>query len=605
MICVGGREYERRMKVTYAQLSSVGPVRSNNEDWLAFWEPSDEQEYRTRGAVAVCADGVGGQGKGEVASRLAAESALRRFMELKPGTMPRQALFQMFNTANTAVYDRSMHERGAEGRMATTLTIALFRNNEVNIGHVGDCRTFLIQNGKVSQLTTDHNVAAQQMKMGLISAKDAAASDLRCMLTRSIGKEITIQVDYQTVQVGSGDILVQCTDGLHFCVTEQEIADIVGRQPPEVACRELVQLAERRGTDDNLSIQIIRVEKVSTLSYFRGQPVYHETEIQMPHEVDVGDVLDNRFKIESLISRSGMASIFKATDLTNGQTVAIKIPFMQYESDPAFFSRFQREEEIGHKLDHPGVLKILRVPEKSRPFIAMEYLDGHTLRQVLNDVKVVPVGEALDIVSNLSDAIDHMHQNNIVHRDLKPENIMILNDGSTRIMDFGIAKAGGLRRITFSGFSPAMGTPDYMAPEQVKGKRGDVRTDIYSLGAILYEMITGQTPFEGTNPLAIMNARLLGDPIAPRKLNPNISPQVEEIVLTALEQKPENRFQTAAQMKVSLENPEEVEVTGRAERLRPQVEWKPSRNIKFYVIMALVPVVVFGLMFLYFHSQHH
>jgi serine/threonine-protein kinase len=593
------------MKVTYAQLSSVGPVRTNNEDWLAFWEPSDEQEYRTRGAVAVCADGVGGQGQGEVASRLAAESALRRFMELKPNTMPRQALFQMFTAANTAVYDRSMHERGNEGRMATTLTIALFRNNEINIGHVGDCRSFLIAGGKVSQLTTDHNVAAQQMKMGLISAKDAAASDLRCMLTRSIGKEITIQVDYQTVQVHRGDILVQCTDGLHFCVTDQEIMEIVGRQAPEAACRELVQLAERRGTDDNLSIQIIYVDKVSTLSYFRGQPVYHETEIQMPHEIGVGEVLDNRFKIDSVISRSGMASIFKATDLTNGQTVAVKIPFMQYESDPAFYSRFQREEEIGHTLDHPGILRMMRINDKSRPYIAMEYLDGHTLRQVLNDVKIVPVGEAVDIASNLCDALEHMHEHKIVHRDLKPENIMICNDGTTRIMDFGIAKAGGLRRITFSGFSPAMGTPDYMAPEQVKGKRGDVRTDIYSLGAILYEMMTGQTPFEGTNPLAIMNARLLGDPVAPRKLNPTISPHVEEIVLKALEQRPENRYQTTAEMKAALENPEAVEVTGRADRLRPPVEWRPSRNIKFYVIFALLPVIVFASMWLYFKYFHH
>ncbi len=519
--------------------------------------------------------------------------------------MPRQALFQMFTAANTSVYDRGMSNRATEGRMATTLTIALFRNNEVNIGHVGDCRAFLIQNGRISQITADHNYAATQLKLGLISAKDAAASDLRCMLTRSIGREITIQVDYHTIQINRGDILVQCSDGLHFCVTEQEILEIVGRSSPELACRELIQMAERRGTDDNLSVQIVHVDKVNTLSYFRGQPVYHETEIHMPHEVGVGDVLDDRFQIESVISRSGMASIFKARDLTNGQTVAVKVPLMQYESDPAFYSRFQREEQIGHTLDHPGVLRLIRLDDKSRPYIAMEYLDGHTLRQVLNDVKVVPVGEAVDIASNLCDALGHMHQKNIVHRDLKPENIMICNDGSTRIMDFGIAKAGGLRRITFTGFSPAMGTPDYMAPEQVKGKRGDVRTDIYSLGAILYEMITGQAPFEGTNPLAIMNARLLGDPVAPRKLNPLISPQVEEIVLHALEQRPENRYQSAAEMKADLENPQGVVVTGRADRLRPPVEWKPSRGIVMYVVFALLPVIVFGLMYLYFHNLRH
>jgi serine/threonine-protein kinase len=274
---------------------------------------------------------------------------------------------------------------------------------------------------------------------------------------------------------------------------------------------------------------------------------------------------------------------------------------MRFESDPAFFSRFQREEEIGKTLNHPSILHVLPVEEKHRPYIAMELLEGQTLRQVLNNVKQIPVNEAMQIASNLCDALDHMHQKNIVHRDLKPENIMVCNDGTIRIMDFGIAKAGGMRRITFTGFSPAMGTPDYMAPEQVKGKRGDARTDIYSLGAILYEMITGQTPFEGTNPLAIMNARLIGDPIAPRKLNPEISPQVEEIVLHALEQRPENRYPSAAAMKAELDDPEKVEVTGRAARLRPPAEWKPGRRYLWVILLALIPVVLTVLGYIVAH----
>jgi serine/threonine protein phosphatase PrpC len=591
------------MKLTYAQLSSVGPVRSNNEDWVGFWEPDDEQEYLTRGAVAAIADGVGGLGRGEVASRLAVETAMRRFLEVKPGTLPRQSLFKMFTAANTAVFDRSMSDHEL-GKMATTLTIALFRNNEINIGHVGDCRSFLVQGGIISQVTSDHNYAAQQLALGLISARDAATSDMRCMLTRSIGRELTVQVDYHTVQVQRSDILVQCSDGLHYCVTEQEILDFVTKKPPTEACRELIQLAERRGTDDNLSVQIIQVERVNTLSYFRGQPVFHEAEIPMTLEVEAGEELDNRFKIESVVSRSGMASIFKATDSKSGRTVAVKVPFMRFESDPAFFSRFQREEEIGRSLDHPGLLKIFPVEDKRRPYIVMEFLEGETLRNILHSVKIVPVGEAVDIASSLCDALDYMHQHNIVHRDLKPENIMICNDGRVKIMDFGIAKAMGMRRITFTGFSAAMGTPDYMAPEQVKGKRGDARTDIYSLGAILYEMVTGQPPFEGTNPLAIMNARLIGDPIAPRKLNANISPQIEEIILRAMEQRPENRYSSAAAMKADLDAPDKVVLTGRADRLRPPAQWTGSWRSARIGLYALVPIVLFGLLYIYFHFLH-
>ena len=135
-----------------------------------------------------------------------------------------------------------------------------------------------------------------------------------------------------------------------------------------------------------------------------------------------------------------------------------------------------------------------------------------------------------------------MHENKVVHRDLKPQNIMICDDGTLRIIDFGIAKSTEMRRLTFAGFTPAMGTPDYMAPEQVKGKRGDERTDIYSLGAVLYEMTTGSVPFEGPNPFIVMNSRITGDPVAPRKLNPEISEPLEEIILHAMEREPHRRY---------------------------------------------------------------
>ena len=229
--------------------------------------------------------------------------------------------------------------------------------------------------------------------------------------------------------------------------------------------------------------------------------------------------------------------------------------------------------------------------EKSRPYIVMEFLQGQTLRQVMRSVERMPVHDALAIAGRICEALEYLHGQNVIHRDLKPENIMLCNDGSIRLMDFGIAKAAGLRRLTFSGFSSSLGTPDYMAPEQVKGKRGDARTDIYSLGVMLYEMVTGALPFEGTNPYAIMHARLAGDPIAPRKWNPELSPQLEEIILHALERQPYDRYPSAAAMKAELEAPDSVPLTGRCDRLRPQAPWAHHwHSVRWIVLAILAPI---------------
>lgn len=282
-------------------------------------------------------------------------------------------------------------------------------------------------------------------------------------------------------------------------------------------------------------------------------------------QLEIGDVLDHRFKILDIINRGGMAWIYKAVDLQTGKTVAVKVPFLQFESDPGFYSRFEREEHIGLTLDHPAVLKFLPVgAEKSRPYIVMEYLQGETLARRLRKNSPLPEAEAVRIAIRICEGLDYLHRNGVVHRDLKPENVMLCDDGSLRIMDFGIAKSEDCARLTFGGFSATMGTPDYIAPEQVRGKRGDLRSDIYALGAMLYKMTTGAAPYEDDNPCVVMNARLSGDPDAPRTRNPKLSPQIEEIILHALERNPAKRFPSAAAMKAELADYSEVTLTDRS-----------------------------------------
>jgi len=429
------------------------------------------------------------------------------------------------------------------------------------------------------------------------------------MLTRSVGHEPIVKYDTTREELLKGDIIVQCSDGLYGFLVDREIEDLVSHFPPPEACRRLIALAEKRQADDNISVQVIQIEETDLFASFRGVPVYLEkTNLNVSNELGPGSILDDRFEITELISRSGMACIFKARDYQTREIVAIKVPHMQFESDVATFTRFQREEEIGRQLDHPYILKIVPVDKpKSRPYVAMEFLEGETLDKVMEKTRPLPEKEAAKIVSRVCQALDHMHGRGIVHRDLKPQNIMICNDGSIRILDFGIAKAARLRRLTFAGFSPTMGTPDYMAPEQVNGRRGDHRTDIYSLGAILYEMVTGKVPFEGESPYVVMNVRTTGDPVAPRKINGHLTPVIEEIILHALARNPDERYESAAKMKAELDDYEIVPLIERFRTLQPVKPWKNKfRLMPLIVFFVALQVIGFGLMLWYFskHGKH-
>jgi serine/threonine-protein kinase len=287
------------------------------------------------------------------------------------------------------------------------------------------------------------------------------------------------------------------------------------------------------------------------------------------HEISIGERLD-QYQIEDLIARSGMASIFKATDIRSSQPVAVKVPYMQFESDIIFYERFQREEGIGRRLDHPNIIKVLSPEHKSRMYIAMEFVEGTSLRAMMRGGVPLERSQALNLATQLCDALVYMHSQGVVHRDLKPENILVTSEGRVKIMDFGIALDESARRLTWSGLSSTIGTPDYMAPEQVSGRRGDVRTDVYALGTILYEMLTGNLPYSGPNVYAVMRAKTSVDPQPPTKFVSDLDPQLQEIVLHAIERLPNNRYRAAVEMLEDLRDPSRVKVSGRAHRLHPQ-----------------------------------
>jgi len=313
---------------------------------------------------------------------------------------------------------------------------------------------------------------------------------------------------------------------------------------------------------------------------------------------EAGETLDH-YHLDEVAARSGMATVFRATDQRTGKQVAIKVPHHEVESDPALFDRFRREEDIGKRLDHPGVMKVFAEEDRSQLYMVLEWADGKLLRQRLQQEKRLPLEEVVDIILQICDVLEYVHGHQVVHRDLKPENIMIDDQGRIKLIDFGIAASAGARRLTFANFSKTMGTPDYISPEQVKGKRGDARSDIYALGVMLYEMSTGSMPFSGPNAFAVMNSRLLNNPVPPRELNPEITPQLQEIIYRALEREPKNRYASIRELASDLRHQETVGVADR----RELHDWKKqrvatSRKLWLYVALAILPVAIFVLMLL-------
>jgi eukaryotic-like serine/threonine-protein kinase len=309
-----------------------------------------------------------------------------------------------------------------------------------------------------------------------------------------------------------------------------------------------------------------------------------------------GDQLDH-YLIDSVAARSGMASIFRATDLRTSRPVAIKIPHPEMESDPTFLARFEREAAIGSDLDHPGVMKVFTDGDNGQLYMVMEWVDGRELRKVIRQNGKLPAARAVEITIGICRSLDYIHSQGVVHRDLKPENIMVDDEDRTKLIDFGIAGRAGARQLTFGSLSQIMGTPEYISPEQVSGKAGDTRSDIYAVGVMLYEMLTGKTPFRGPNPFAVMNDRLVNNPIPPRELNPEISPALQEVIYRALRRDHAGRYATAGAFARDLEHLDEIEVADRPElrdwgwRKRPLI-----KSVLFYAALALIPIAIFALL---------
>src|SRR5438552_4230395 len=265
----------------------------------------------------------------------------------------------------------------------------------------------------------------------------------------------------------------------------------------------------------------------------------------------VGRVFSNRYEIQSEIAQGGMAEVYLARDQLLNRPVAMKALFPEYAREPSFVERFRREAQAAANLNHPNIVAIYDWgQEDGTYFIVMEYVEGRALRDLIRSEAPLDPNQAAEITAEIASALAFAHRNGVVHRDVKPGNVLLTQSGTVKVTDFGIARAGTSDGLTQTG--SVMGTATYFSPEQAQGLPVDGRSDVYALGVVLYEMVTGVAPFTAESPVSVAYKHVREDPVPPSERNPDVPPDLEQIILTALAKLPENRYQTADDMRADI-----------------------------------------------------
>jgi serine/threonine protein phosphatase PrpC len=472
---------DSRLQLSLGQISSPG-IKPVNEDAIGIRVPIGAL-LTTKGAVAVIADGVSAAEAGREASETCVSNFLSDYFSTPESWSVKKSAQQVLTALNRWLYGQGRQFSDSRRGYVSTFSAAIFKSRSVHLLHAGDSRIYRFRDGEFEQLTRDHRTVI---------------SEKQTYLSRALGLDIMLDVDYQKLPIQAGDVYLLSTDGLHDFIGDRELRETMSGLDAdlELACKNLTDVALARGSDDNISCQLLRIDALPEQTV--DDVVSRLTELAFPPFLKVGMRLDG-YLIKRELHASSRSQVYLVLDEASGQQYCMKTPSVNFEDDASYIERFVMESWIGSRINSPHVVKVIEsTRDKSYLYYLTEYVDGITLTQWMHEHPQPPVEEVVYLTDQMAGGLRAFHRRETLHQDIKPDNIMIDAHGRVKIIDFGSCYVAGIAEISAPLLrETALGTASYCAPEYVLGKPANFRSDLFSLAVISYEMLTGVLPFAG------------------------------------------------------------------------------------------------------------
>ena len=561
---------------------SVKGLKEENQDSLGYFIPDNLNLLSAKGAAFTLADGVSSSAEAKQASQACVTGFLSDYFSTPDSWSVKKSGGKVLTSINTWLYGQSNQFQDASRGLASTFCGLVIKSTTAHLFHVGDSRIYLLRKNTIEQLTVDHRIQMPGQKE---------------YLGRAMGVDYRLDIDYKTLSVELGDMFFISTDGVHDFLSDKTLQNILskGEKGLTKLCEQIVAQALEKGSDDNVSCQLMRVDELPSQD---AEEVFAKlTELPFPPELYEGVILDG-YRITRELHASSTSQLYMAIDTETNEKVVIKTPSVNFEDDPAYLERFQLEEWAGRRIDS---LHVIRTIDQVRPrrflYYVMEYIEGKTLEQWIEDQTEPDLTVIRNIVSQAISGLRAFHRLDMLHQDIKPGNIMITNEGLVKIVDFGSTKIAGIADIsTPVERKELLGTKNYTAPEYLLEKPGTTQSDLFALGCIIYEMITGKLPYGDKLSRASNYAslhRLKYIPISTHRSN--IPHWVDKAIRTAVQIDPTNRYEKLSELESDLRKPNPTYLN---EELLPLIErhplgfWKTLSGILFVTNLILIYLMI-------------